>query len=200
MTNALFLLPTKSFHLNVVKKQTHRGTDTQLKEILCWFCVSNWRASHPLLVFVAYNMVSNYFSSSSLSGTHREKVGTELCQGNTIIKVISSLDFKFVTRWKKWCHCLKSSSDLLLNLPTRRRSRLSDRTPETPQQGTICQISKTPSWDVCCYYAVPSQQKHLRCKVKNYRLIQVAAEMTDTRQDFTNTHIAQQSEWSYIGS
>lgn len=131
MANALFLLQIKSFHLNVVKKQTHGGT--QPKDIGCWFCVSNWRASHPLLVFVAYDMASNYFSSTSLSVTRRDKAGTELCQGNTVIKVTSSLDFKFLMRWKKWCHCLKSSPDLFFNLPTWRRSRLSDSTPKTPQ-------------------------------------------------------------------
>lgn len=170
MINALFLLQVKSFHLNVVKKQTHRHTDTELKEILCWFCVSNWRASHPLLVFVAYNMVSNYFNSSSLSVTHREKAGTELRQGKVVIKVISSLAFKFVTRWKKWCHCLKSSSDLFFHLPTWRCSRLGDRAPETPQQWIICHISKTPSWDVSCYYAVPSSKStsDAKCKISDW--------------------------------
>lgn len=48
--------------------------DAQLREILCWFCVSQLEdfSSTPG-VFIAYNVVSNYFSSSSLSVIHRKR-------------------------------------------------------------------------------------------------------------------------------
>lgn len=193
MINALFLLKIKYFHLNVVKKQIHRGTDTELKKILCWFCVSNQKASHPLLVFVAYNIVSNYFSSPSLSVTHREKADVELCQGNMVIKLTSFLDFKFVTGWKKMMPLPEIKFWPLLESTNMEVSWLR---PKIPRHQNSALSAKSVRYllgmSLLPYCSFSGETSHMQRE----KLQPDSSDcwMTSTKQDLTNSHIAQLSK------